>query len=237
MKTQITTAVLGIFLLQLGTSCSKDSGGGGEPTPTPIEAVPGKASLVAPANNKTCEQVNSSGEVLFSWQGSSDTDSYDLKIVNLNTNGVTNRNNLTGTDKGVPLLKGIPYSWQITSKNSGTKITFSDTWKFYLAGDGIANYAPFPATAEAPVPGSTVVPESGNVVISWSGSDPDDDALTYTLYIDTVDGLQEPAASLTDLSEATAEVAVEPETVYYWRVITSDGVNTSSSLVYSFRTE
>jgi len=235
MKIQITTAILSIVLL--GTSCTKDNGGGTpEPEPTP-DAVPGKAALLAPDNNKTCEQVNSSGEVLFSWEASTDTDSYDLKIVNLNTNGVTNRDNLTGTDKGVPLLKGVPYSWQITSKNSGTKITFSDTWKFYLAGDGIANYAPFPATAEAPVPGSTVAAVDGKVTISWSGSDPDDDGLTYTLYVDTVDGLQEPAAELQDLSAASAEVAVESGAVYYWRVVTSDGVNTSSSIVYSFRVE
>jgi hypothetical protein len=236
MKIQITTAFLSIALL--GISCSKgDDGGGTTPPPTTEVAVPGKATLVEPANNKTCEQVNSSGEVVFSWQASADTDSYDLKIVNLNTNGVTNRNNLTETNKGVPLLKGVPYSWQITSKNSGTKITFSDTWKFYLAGDGIANYAPFPATADTPVPGSTVVPVDGKITISWTGSDPDDDALTYTLYVDTVDGLQDPAAELQDLSAASAEVAVESDTVYYWRVVTSDGVNTSSSLVYSFRVE
>jgi hypothetical protein len=236
MKIQITNAFLSIALL--GISCSKgDDGGGTTPPPTTEVAVPGKATLLEPANNKTCEQVNSSGEVVFSWQASADTDSYDLKIVNLNTNGVTNRNNLTATNKGVPLLKGVPYSWQITSKNSGTKITFSDTWKFYLAGDGIANYAPFPATADTPVPGSTVVPVDGKITISWTGSDPDDDALTYTLYVDTVDGLQDPAAELQDLSAASAEVAVESATVYYWRVVTSDGVNTSSSLVYSFRTE
>ena len=236
MKIQITTAFLSLVLM--GTSCSKgDDGGGTTPPPTTEIAVPGKATLLTPANNKTCEQVNSSGEVLFSWEAASDTDSYDLKIVNLKTNGVTNRNNLTGTDKGVPLLKGVPYSWQITSKNSGTKITFSDTWKFYLAGDGIANYAPFPATAEAPVPGSTVAAVDGQVTISWTGSDPDDDALSYTLYVDTVDGQQEPAAELQDLSEASAAVAVESGAVYYWRVVTSDGVNSSSSLVYSFRVE
>lgn len=236
MKIQITTAFLSLVLL--GTSCSKEDDGGGTTPPPPTEvAEPGKATLVEPANNKTCEQVNSSGEVVFSWQASANTDSYDLKIVNLNTNGVTNRNNLTGTNKGVPLLKGVPYSWQITSKNSGTKITFSDTWKFYLAGDGIANYAPFPATAEAPVPGSTVAAVDGKVTISWLGSDPDDDGLTYTLYVDEVDGLQDPAAELQNLSEASAEVAVESGAVYYWRVVTSDGVNTSSSIVYSFRVE
>jgi hypothetical protein len=31
-------------------------------------------------------------------------------------------------------------------------------------------------------------------------------------------------------------VAVTANTIYYWRVLTSDGVNTSTSVVYSFKT-
>lgn len=236
MKFKITTAILSLVVLQLGTGCSKDDPTP-TPTPTPEIAAPGKANLVSPANNKTCEQVNGSGQVTFSWDASTDTDSYDLTIVNLNTNGVTNHNNITTTNKAATLTKGIPYSWQIVSKNSGTKTTFSDTWKFYLAGDGIANYAPFPASVESPVPGSTVVATEGKVTLSWVGSDPDDEALSYTVYLDTVDGNQDPAAGLQNLSATTAEVAVESGAVYYWKVVSSDGVNTSSSLVYTFRVD
>jgi hypothetical protein len=237
IKRNITTTVLSGMLLLGGVSCSKDSGGGEgpDPDPTPVVATPGKATLVSPANNKTCEQVNGAGEVFFSWEESTDTDSYDLKIVNLNTQGVTNRNNIEATGKGVSLLKGVPYSWQIISKNSGTKITFSDTWKFYLAGDGVANYAPFPAVFESPAPGSTVQPVDGKITISWEGSDPDEDNLTYTLYIDTVDGQQETADELKDMSASSTEVIVEAGAIYYWRVVTSDGVNTSSSITYTFR--
>lgn len=230
--------LLGIVVISLiAVSCSKDtpSGGGGGTTPTPTAKTPGKAVLTSPANNKTCEEVNTSGQVTFSWNASTDTDKYDLKITNLNTQGVTNQNNITTTSKAVTLTKGIPYSWSITSKNEGTKTTTSDTWQFYLAGDGVVNYAPFPATAVSPSPGASVARTSGKVTVEWSGSDADDDTLTYTLEMDTTDGIQGTVIA-EDISASSVEVSVEADTVYYWRVISSDGQNTSTSIVYTFRT-
>jgi methionine-rich copper-binding protein CopC len=230
--------LLGIFVISLiAVSCSKDSpgGGGGGTTPPTTAKTPGKAVLTAPANNKTCEEVNTAGQVTFTWNASTDTDKYDLKITNLNTQSVTNHNNITTTSKAATLSKGIPYSWNITSKNEGTKTTTSDTWQFYLAGDGVVNYAPFPATASSPTPGATVAPTDGKITLGWSGSDTDDDNLTYTIEMDTVDGIQETVMAA-DISESSLEVSVEADRVYYWRVITSDGQNTSTSIVFSFRT-
>jgi len=230
--------LLGIVVISLiAVSCSKDTpgGGGGGTTPTPMAKTPGKAVLTSPANNKTCEEVNTSGQVTFSWNASTDTDKYDLKITNLNTQGVTNQNNITTTSKAVTLTKGIPYSWSITSKNEGTKTTTSDTWQFYLAGDGVVNYAPFPATAVSPSPGASVARTSGKVTIEWSGSDADNDSLTYTLEMDTIDGIQGTVIA-EDISASSMELSVEADTVYYWRVISSDGQNTSTSIVYTFRT-
>ena len=72
------------------------------------------------------------------------------------------------------LDKGVPYSWNITSKNTKTTTTTtSDTWKFYLAGTGITNYAPFPADLKTPTSGSTVERTDGKVTFTWEGSDPD----------------------------------------------------------------
>ncbi len=230
--------LLGIVVISLiAVSCSKDTPGGGDggTTSTPTAKTPGKAVLTSPANNKTCEEVNTSGQVTFSWNASTDTDKYDLKITNLNTQGVTNQNNITTTSRAVTLIKGIPYSWSITSKNEGTKTTTSDTWQFYLAGDGVVNYAPFPATAVSPSPGASVARTSGKVTVEWSGSDADDDTLTYTLEMDTTDGIQGTVIA-DDMSASSVEVSVEADTVYYWRVISSDGQNTSTSIVYTFRT-
>jgi hypothetical protein len=205
---------------------------------------PGKSTLTAPANNKTCETGTSvsdmKSEVTFTWGASADTNTYDLKITDLNSSTITNKAGLSTTTTKVTLDKGVPYSWNITSKSTAsTTTTASDTWKFYLAGTGVVNYAPFPADLKTPASGSTVTRDGdGKVAFTWDGSDPDTgDTLKYTLYVDTTDGKQTPPAAQTDLTEKTASVALEAATTYYWRVKTSDGTNSSYSIVYSFKTQ
>ena len=214
-------------------------GGGGGPTPTP----PGKATLVAPANNKTCETGTSvsstQSTVTFSWNASANTNTYDVRITNLNTSVATNKNGVSTTSTTATLNKGVPYSWRVTSKNTTTTTTTpSDLWKFYLAGDGVVNYAPFPAELKTPASGSTISLTDGKATFSWEGTDPDaNDTLTYTLYVDTVDGKQTPSTSLSDLSDESVDVELDAATTYYWRVKTSDGTNASYSIVYSFKTQ
>jgi len=225
---QTTLMILGVTLL---TACSSDSVDG---TPTPI-AAPGKASLTLPENNKPCE---TSASVIFTWSQGSDTETFDLSITNSDTNQVTNRAGLTTTTATVPLTRGHRYAWKITSKNKGTETTTSDTYKFYLAGDGEENAAPFSAEAVYPQPGSSVTPSENNTVtLEWEAADPDSDTLTYTLHIDTVDGRQEAAEENTGLTTNTKEVAVESGTIYYWSVTTSDGSISVTSDVFSFRVD
>jgi len=231
---QTALMILGVTLL---TACSSDSGGGTPtptPTPTPI-AAPGKASLTLPENNKPCETAAS---VIFTWSQGSDTETFDLSITNSDTNQVTNRAGLTTTTATVPLTRGHRYAWKIISKNKGTETTTSDTYKFYLAGDGEENAAPFSAEAVYPQPGSSVTPSENNTVtLEWEAADPDSDTLTYTLHIDTVDGRQEAAEENTGLTTNTKEVAVESGTIYYWSVTTSDGSISVTSDVFSFRVD
>ena len=235
-----------LFTLTLIMSCGGGGGedgggdtGGGDVTVNP----PAKSTLSAPANNKTCETGTSvsstQSDVDFTWGVSADTDSYDLKITDLNSNVATNKTGLTTTSTKVTLDKGVPYSWVVTSKSTKSSVTTpSDTWKFYLAGTGVANYAPFPADLKAPSSGSTLKRTDGKVTFTWEGSDPDSgDTLTYTLYVDTTDGKQTPASAQTDLSVLTLDVALDAATTYYWRVKSSDGTNSSYSTVYTFKTE
>jgi hypothetical protein len=235
-----------LFTLTLIIGCGGGGGeegggdtGGGDVTVNP----PAKSTLSAPANNKTCETGTSvsstQSDVDFTWGVSADTDSYDLKITDLNSSVATNKTGLTTTSTKVTLDKGVPYSWVVTSKSTKSSVTTpSDTWKFYLAGTGVANYAPFPADLKAPSSGSTVKRTDGKVTFTWEGSDPDSgDTLTYTLYVDTTDGKQTPASAQTDLSVLTLDVALDAATTYYWRVKSSDGTNSSYSTIYTFKTE
>ena len=222
-----------IFTLILLISCESESFN-----------VPGKTTLISPENVQTCETgVSISGtqsEVTFTWSESEYTDYYDLNIINLNSNLViwSSKNKLT-SDK-VVLVKGQPYSWKVNTRNSEvSEITSSDTWKFYLGGLGVVNFAPYPAALLAPNNSSTLERNSnGEITFKWDGSDPDDgDDLVYTLYVDAIDGKQTPAASQTDLSVKTLNVALDAGITYYWRIKTFDGKNNSYSVVRSFKTK
>lgn len=208
------------------------------PAPTPQVPTPGKSSLSAPENNEVCyegEEVDDrNSEVIFSWDASSDTDSYDLVINNQETSQSQTESGITSTSKAVILATDVSYSWKVVSKaNDTSDTTESDTWQFYLAGDGQENYAPFPATILSPTSGAAVDSNNGGITLSWEGNDPDEgDSLTYTIYLDEVDGLQDPIEE--DSSETELEVSVESGTTYYWRVKTSDGKSSSFTLVYSF---
>lgn len=229
-------------------SCSEDDDDSGTttpavtqqpaPAPTPQVPTPGKSSLSAPENNEVCyegEEVDDrNSEVTFSWDASSDTDSYDLVINNQETSQSQTESGITSTSKAVTLATNVSYSWKVVSKaNDTSDTTESDTWQFYLAGDGQENYAPFPATILSPTSGAALDSNNGSITLSWEGNDPDEgDSLTYTIYLDEVDGLQDPIEE--DSSETELEVSVESGTTYYWRVKTSDGKSSSFTLVYSF---
>ena len=234
-----------LFFVLILVSCggSEEGGGDGGVDPPPPQS-PGSVSLTAPASGKVCETGSSTSDtksnVDFSWQASTNTNSYDLQVTNLNTSTAINKTGLTSTNATVELDKGQPYMWKVISKNTSTTQTgTSSSWKFYLAGQGIKNYAPFPADLKAPTSGSTISRSSeGKITFTWEGSDPDQgDELKYTLYVDKTDGKQAPSSDLTNISAKTIDVTLDAANLYYWRVKTSDGTNSSFSTVYSFRTE
>jgi len=211
-----------------------------KPEPAPQVPTPGKSSLSAPENNEVCyegEAVDASNSsVTFTWNASSDTDSYDLQITNQKTNQTKTETGITSTSKQLTLATDISYSWKVISKANGTnQTTASDVWQFYLAGDGQENYAPFPATILSPNSGAAVDASSGKITLAWQGNDPDEgDELSFTIYFDDVDGLQDPQTANSNITDTSLEVEVESGTTYFWRVKTSDGTSSSFTLVHSF---
>jgi len=157
-----------------------------------------------------------------------------LQITNQETSQSQTESGITTTSKAVTLATDVSYSWKVVSKaNDTSDTTSSHTWQFYLAGYGQENYAPFPATIISPTSGAAVDANNGNITLSWEGNDPDEgDSLTYTIYFDEVDGLQDPIEE--DVLEPSLEVSVESGTTYYWRVKTTDGKSSSFTLVCSF---
>ena len=232
---------LSVLILSIGllVGCSNDCPDGLCATEV-CPFCPDTAVLLFPENNQACEP----GEVLsetratltLQWQGAKDADRYSLTITD-QASGETQRfDNLTTTSHTVTLTRAQAYSWQVTSYNQRANITQSSAqYQFYLQGEGIINYAPFAPTLLTPESGKSI--PSGPTTFTWQASDLDGDPLTYTLYVDTVDGKQTPPASQQNLSTPSATVTLEPANVYFYRVVASDGNNSSSSIIRSFRTQ
>jgi len=223
-----------IVLFSLAVGCSSE-----EP-PSPPEAP----LLLAPNNGENCNTGTSIGpeksSVVFSWSEGANATSYTLSVVNMQTQSKITREGLTTTSVSIDLDKRYPYQWSVSSVSSDypADSPSSAAWRFYLPGDGESNSAPFPAQLLSPSSGESIQLTAGNFQFQWSGSDPDGDALTYSLYVDKVDGKQTPVPALTNLTSTSLDVALDGDSVYYWRVYSEDTFgNYTYSQIRTFRVE
>ncbi|WP_435314762.1 hypothetical protein [Cellulophaga fucicola] len=226
--------IYGFIIAVILTSC----GGGGDDSPTEPEIfIPTAVELSLPANDEVCltgVSVNDSqATVAFSWQAATNVDSYNVEVKNLTSGQVSTFASATEATN-ITLNKGEPYSWQVISTSSSTTETAeSAIWKFYLAGDGVVNYAPFMAEALVPAVGATVTATSSKVTLSWQGADVDNDIKDYEVFFGTA---TLPTTSLSVTTDTFLEVDVTANTIYYWRVKTTDEeANSSISEIFEFK--
>ena len=203
-------------------------------SPNPPEQV----RLLFPEKNSECttgvDQDATTSRVSFSWQRADNTDSYELRVTNLNTNTVQTIST-SATTSSLPLLKGQPYSWLVRSRNNQVNNTISsEVWSFYNAGSR-TTFAPFPAEILTPDMSEKVFKDINNeVTLSWSASDLDNDIENIEVYFSE----QNPPQNLEATLSATAtslKVSVLSGTTYYWSVVTKDlEGNATNSGVYVF---
>jgi hypothetical protein len=206
-----------------------------------IDLLPGLFNLIYPENGSACLDgsiINDTqSKITFLWNASQNANEYEVEIINLNDNY---SQKMLSKDRSleVVLKHGEPYAWTVTAFVDDASIT-SKEWKFYLAGNGIVNYAPFPPELISPRPSARVnLNSNGQVILNWTSSDVDGDLETYELYMDQNDG-STLIQTFTKV-ESTIETGIDadPDITYLWKVlaIDSDG-NSSSSGVYSFVTQ
>lgn len=223
-----TIYLLSFFLLM---ACSKES------VPRAAEAF----NLVYPNNNESCldaTKINDTqSQVNFRWSASLYAESYTLNVTNLMTSASQNIQS-TESSLSVTLSHSEPYSWKVTAQGEqGSDPISTEAWKFYLAGENVINYAPFPPELVTPRASATVMPDSNNQVkLSWVCNDVDNDLAGYKVYLDTTDGTTLVKEMNQDTTEFMADVVLNE--TYYWKVIAIDANgNTASSGVYAFRTQ
>ncbi|APQ17694.1 hypothetical protein [Maribacter hydrothermalis] len=235
MKSVFKKVITVIGLVALA-SCS---GGKDDPIDKPNEGGDlGSVNLVFPENNSECtegESVNDiESTVTFMWEEGTNVDSYEVTIRNLNTNNI-NTVNASTNEKAISLMKNTPYEWYVVSKAAGSDQSPSSAkWKFYNAGTGVENYAPFPAAAVNPTRGQTIS-SSSTVMLEWLATDVDNDIATYEVLFGTA---AQPTVSLGTTTQSSISVTVSAGQTYYWLVKTIDiGGNSSKSEVFDFKVQ
>ena len=222
-------AIILVLFSVLLMGCKKKS------APKPPEA----ATLVFPIKDSECttglDLNEETSEIEFKWMASDHTESYELRVTNLNTNITQTLNTKTISGK-LPIAKGEPFSWLVRSRNTKVSETASSsTWHFYNAGY-LSTHPPFPAQLVSPQNGTSLFKDINNeIILEWSAADVDNDIIGFDIYFSTENPPLDLIASPTS-TKRNEVVSVSSNTIYYWRVITRDGEgNTSQSGVFSFR--
>lgn len=221
-------------------ACSSGGDGDGNPNPNPNPnpdpvSAPSAATLVFPDDDAECNE----GEILsdaqsrvdFMWNNAQNADSYVVHLTDLNT-GTSSTFTANTNNKEINILRGNPYEWFVESKRNGTNATAnSPSWRFFNAGPGLENYAPFPAEAVSPPRGANIDP-AATVLLEWEGSDVDEDITEYDVFL----GTDPDATSLVGTtSETSLEADIVSGTTYYWSVTTRDSAgNQSQSETFEF---
>ena len=226
-----------MFILVLCFSCTPVT----DPLPEEEESfeAPLAATLIFPEDNTECQEGtvlnNTQSRVPFRWNTSEHTDSYEVRLENLD-DGIQSTHESDTNGLEIVIERGTAYRWSVVSKSEVTDETaLSAVWTFYNAGEGIVNYAPFPADLIHPANLQTLVASSESVLLQWEASDIDGDIVSYEVFLDT---LNPPITSLGTTSAAQMRADVTSNTTYYWSVqVTDSAYNSSKSTVFSFTTE
>lgn len=208
--------------------CNKKS----EPKP------PEAAILLFPNSNSECttgrDLNETTSEIEFRWMAADHTESYELRVTNLNTN-ITQTIITPNSSAKLPIAKGEPFSWIVRSRNTKVSETaFSEAWNFYNAGFQ-TTYAPFPAEVITPKNGTSIFKDIDNeVTLEWSGADIENDIVGYEIYFSTTNPPETLIASPSSGMDSE-KVTVTSDTTYYWKILTMDGEgNISDSGIYTF---
>lgn len=131
------------------------------------------------------------------------------------------------------LQVGRTYYWYVRATNGEVTAT-SDVWAFTTVAEG------YPSAPHSPDPADGATEVAGDIALRWSPSEgAGSEGVTYTVYFGTTSqNMTVPSggAGIT-VPHLTPPQPLKGKILYFWRVeATNDRGNTTSSVVWSFRT-
>lgn len=202
-----------------------------------VNKAPTIPKQVYPLNNTLC--INNA--IDFQWDASNDADddpiSYTVEISeNSNFSNLTQTRTVNTTTTNILLEKGKSFYWRVKALDSRDEESgFSLVSQFLTEGDGVSNHLPFVAQLIAPRIDEVI--NGTSAALSWTASDADNDALTFDVYLDTVNS---PATKVSENQTETtySATSLTAATTYYFKVVVKDahgGVTLGQ--IWSFKTQ
>jgi uncharacterized protein (TIGR02145 family) len=192
-----------------------------------IYNLPYVPSSPSPPNNAG----NLEADITLSWRGgdpNGDVVSYDVfldtenppvlkiaKVTNVTSVRVTSLNSTTS------------YYWKIVASD-GENTTSGPVWNFSTKSN-------LPYVPSSPNPPNNAEGLETEVILSWTGGDPNGDVVSYDVFLDTENPPKEKIAQVINVTTVRVANLSDPMT-YYWKIVASDGENTTSGPVWRFST-
>ena len=211
--------IAGLFTIQ---SCKKDA---------PLEPTAYLAAMPeapVPALDAIIPFTGTGQSINLAWSGTAtnaikwdvyfgDSESPDKVASNVAANTYT-----------TSITKGGLYFWQVVTTDAFNITTKSPVWSFDVNSN--------PDVPGTPVPALNATNVSCNPTIGWDASDPEDDELTYDLYLGKTGTPTVAASGLTDASYDVV-TTLTANTDYFWKVVVHDPYGgTSESPIWKFTT-
>ncbi|MFC1556930.1 hypothetical protein ACFL5L_02980 [candidate division KSB1 bacterium] len=194
---------------------------------TGLDLTPYEPSSPSPADASTGISVSTG----LSWTGggpSGTTVTYDIYFGTSGSPPLVQSGNSAASYNPGTLSSGTTYYWKIVSKNTAQGLSRSgDVWSFTT----FSNQAPNQPGNPSPSNGATGV--SLSTGLSWTGGDPDGDAVTYDIYFGTSGS--PPLVQSNNSAASYNPGTLSSGTTYYWKIVAKDehGASTAGS-VWSF---
>ncbi|MBA4746868.1 MAG: fibronectin type III domain-containing protein [Muricauda sp.] len=213
------TIIVSLFFILL-TGCE-----GKFETNVDLQAV----TLLLPENNSQClgtELASGLISVQLDWEDVEGVNSFLLEYEDVVAG--TQFTELTGASSTIlDLEPGTLYRWKITVADGFGNSKTSEEFTFYTEGLSEENHVPFPPNLGVNNNGDNTV------TLSWQSTDLDNDINYYNVFFSLNDP---PDELISETDQTSATTAIEPNTMYYFKVIAYDknGNFSSNSISVEF---